>query len=164
MTAITNHWTDPFWADFSKIPFDRNFTVDTDDSMIFVCREGFDIGIDLNEQGCVYLELEEALYLNRCLGKAIDDAKTARSEATRYFRETAADELKQKKEALPGTIEKLHKEAGALASELAALHAAVTSGTDVSGAASDLTDKAETLKMQLNELRRTIQLIRDKKE
>lgn len=164
MTAITNHWNDPFWADFSKIPFNREFAHSDDDSLVFVCREGFDIGIDLDEKGCVYLELEEALYLNRCLGKAIDDAKAARSEASRYFRETASEELKKKKESLPDTIEALQKDAAAIAADLAALQAEAASGKDMAGAASDLTDKAETLQMKLNELRRTIRLIRDKKE
>lgn len=83
---------------------------------MFVCRKGFDIGIDLNKQGCVYLELEETPYLNRCLTKAIEDARLARSEASHHFRETASTELK--KEALPDTIEALQKDAAAIASDL----------------------------------------------
>lgn len=160
MASITDHWTDPFWTDFSNVPYSKNFTDSDDESTIFVCRTGFEIGVNLADQGCVRLELEDAQYLRGCLDKAIEDTKSARREAMRYFRETSEAELKKRQEALPDTIAGLQKDAAALAADLAALQVVSATGKDMAGAANGLTERAEVLKQKLNELRKTINCIR----
>lgn len=157
MTCIRNTWTDPFWTDFSKVPYHRDFTPEDSDSAVYVCRAGFDIGINLEDQGCVYLDLFDAKFLYRCLAKAVEDADAARQESVRYFRETSAAELKKKKEQLPQTLEALQKEAKAIAACLKLLQTEAVHSINVDVMAKELPKKAEALKAKLDDLRRTLE-------
>ena len=61
---------------------------------------------------------------------------------------------------MPDTIAGLQMDAVALAADLAALQVVSATGKDMAGAANGLTERAEVLKVKINELRRTIDYLR----
>lgn len=153
--VIKNVPFDPFWTDFTKMPFHRGVI---DDDSLYVARSGAELCINLFDSGAHYLSLDQVCVLSRALSESVEDLRKVQKEQVRYFREKSADALKARIENLPKTTATLQDEADGIYSALRLIESAqlIADYEEALRLAESLPDRASELSDRLKKLQETL--------
>ena len=126
--TISNDAKDPFWRDFTDIPFyeeiysfqteDAESCVDDGESLV-IEREGTEIRIYMSDNQIFMDGVVEFNRLNFCLKEAQKRIQDIRQDMQRYWRETDAEELKRKIARAPSAADASVKSLQTAADEIA---------------------------------------------
>lgn len=120
---VENSRWDPFWENFSKVPFfEILLDCDEDDEDgVFVSREGFLIRICACTK-VVYLDLSDSVLVSGALAKGVKSLREVSAELMRYTEDRTEHKITEKIEALPQAIQKVQKDAQTIATLLDGCH------------------------------------------
>lgn len=154
---ISNTPFDPFWANFTKHPFEKEFLTgndDDDDKCFYLSRSGCEICIGIGANEDSYLFLDEALLIHSALGKAINDLRSVLSDQTLYFKERKEQEISKEIERLPLAIVQLLQDANNISTTMQAIKA--FNASNQNGMAADV---AKKVREQIDSLQESLKKI-----
>lgn len=157
--SILNHWTDPFWREFTKIPFQNTF-LDGDEEneteSIHVARVGCEICVNIYGAGAQYLGYFDANSLAIALSRAVEDVRKVEVEQAHYFREKSDEILKQRYANLPQALMKLDDFTQSVAEDVKKLQQLNSNNEDAASL-----DLAKNLQKRINNLSSNLDLLQD---